>query len=48
MIMDEGAFYIFWGILEAIRNGLAYTTIKFMLGNSSWYSDVFYRVLKPE
>ena len=31
-IMDEGAFYIFWGILEAIRNGLAYTHIKFMLG----------------
>ena len=30
-VMDEGAFYIFWAILEAIRNGLAYTPIKFML-----------------
>ena len=30
--MDDGPFYIFWAILEAIRNGLAYTPIKFMLG----------------
>ena len=30
--MDDGPFYIFWAILEAIRNGLAYTPVKFMLG----------------
>ena len=29
--MEEGALYIFWAILEAIRNGLAYTPIKIML-----------------
>ena len=30
--MDDGPFYIFWAILESIRNGLAYTPVKFMLG----------------
>ncbi len=30
--MDEGPFYMLWAILEAIRNGLAYKPIKFMLG----------------
>jgi len=29
--MDEGALYIFWAILEAIRNGFSYTPIKIML-----------------
>ena len=29
--MDDGPFYIFWAILEAIRNGLAYTPVKFMV-----------------
>ena len=30
--MDHGPFFIFWAILEAIRNGLAHTPVKFMLG----------------
>ena len=43
--MDEGALYIFWTILEAIRNGLAYTPIKFMLGGILIFGIAMYFIV---
>ena len=43
--MDEGSFYLLWAILEAIRNGLVYTPIKFMLGSILIVGIVMYFIV---